>query len=81
MRRWVVGSVGGSERGWSIVFVALGVRRVSYFYFLDPWWFHRSLSTSTTAVYVICCAAAVIHGGWVDRFVGVTVLLRSAVLL
>ena len=31
--------------------------------------------------YVICCTAAVIHGGWVDRFVGVTVVLRSAVLL
>ena len=29
--------------------------------------------------YVICIA--VIHGGWVDRFVGVTVVLRPAVLL
>ena len=27
----------------------------------------------TTAVYVICCTAGV-HGGWVDRFVDVTLL-------
>ena len=31
-------------------------------------------------VYVFCCTD-VIHGGWVDRFVGVTVVRRSAVLL
>ena len=75
-------SVGGSVRGWSSVFrCSVGVRRVSYFRFLDPsWWFHRSLSTSTTAVFVFCSTAAVIHG-WVDRFEGVTVVLRSAVLL
>ena len=59
--------------------MALGVGRVSYSCFLDPWRFHRSISTSTSAVYVICCTA-VVHG-WVDRFVGVTVALRSAVLL
>ena len=38
-----------------------------------------ALSTSTAAVYVFCCTF-VLHG-WVDRFVGVTVVLRSAVLL
>ena len=27
------------------------------------------------------CGTAVIHGGWVDRYVGVTVVLGSAVLL
>ena len=37
--------------------------------------------TTFTAVYVICCTVAVLHGGWVDRFLGVTVILRSAVLL
>ena len=48
-------------------------------------WTHHggftALSTSTTAAYVICCTAAVIHGGWVDRFAGVTVVLRSADVL
>ena len=47
--------------------VALGVCRVSYFSFLDPSWFHRSASTSTTAVYIICYTA-VIHSlvrGWI----------------
>ena len=35
-----------------------------------------------TAVCVFCYNnSAVIHGWWVDRFVGVTVVLRSAVLL
>ena len=75
MRHWVVGSMGRWVRGWSSVFVAMGdvFRTV-----LDPWYFHRSLSTSTTAVrhLLYCC-----NTWWVDRFVGVTVVLRSAVLL
>ena len=65
--------------------VALGVRRVSYFCFLDTWWFHRSLSRPLLILlllYTVISCTAVLHGGWVDRFVGVTaVVLRSAVLL
>ena len=69
--RWMVDCVRGS--GCFDVFR-------TFFCFLAPW-FHRSLSTSaTTAVYVIRCTAA-IHGGWVHRFVGVTVVLLSAALL
>ena len=62
--------------------VALGVSRVFYFCFVDPWRFHRSLSPSAAAVevYVFCCTA-VLHGGWVHRFVGLSVAIRSAVLL
>ena len=68
------------DRVCSLLWV-FDVFRTSFFRFLDPsWWFHRSLSTSTTAVFVFCSTAAVIHG-WVDRFEGVTVVLRSAVLL
>ena len=53
--------------------------RTSVFWTHDDF---TALSTSTTtAVYIICCIA-VVHGWWVDRFVGVTaVVLRSAVLL
>ena len=40
----------------------------------------RSNWTPLQLLYVICCTA-VIHGGWVHRFVGVTAVLRSAVLL
>ena len=46
-------------------------------------WTHggfTALSRPLQLLYVICCTA-VIHGGWVDRFVGVTVVLRSAVLM
>ena len=69
------------DRVCSLLWV-FDVFRTSFFRFLDPsWWFHRSLSTSIAAVYVICCTPAVIHGGWVDRFVGVSVVLRSAILL
>ena len=60
----------GEWVGWSSVFVAMGVWRVSYTCFLDPDGF-TTLSTSTTAV---------LHE-WVDRFVGVTVVLRSSVRL
>ena len=43
-------------------------------YELDTWY------TSTTAVshLLYCC---ITHGGWVDCFVGVTAVLRTAVLL
>ena len=36
--------------------------------------------TPLQLLYVICCTA-VVHGGLVDQFVGVTAVLRSAVLL
>ena len=39
-----------------------------------------SLELKYCCVYVFSCTA-VIYGGWVHRFVGVTVVLRSAVLL
>ena len=59
------------------------------FDFLDPWpmvlsplddgalrtnWMHIHL-----LLYVICCTS-VIHGGWVDRLMGVTAVLRTALL-
>ena len=92
MRRWVVGSVGGwvgsgggSGRGWSSVFVALG----GYVFRTFVFWTHGYVTALSrpllqvllvlTAVYVICCTADVIQGGWVDYFVVVTVVLRSAV--
>ena len=40
----------------------------------------RTNWTHVLLLYVICCTA-VTHGGWVDRFVGVTAVLRTAVLL
>ena len=56
--------------------------------FSGPWWFHHSLDdgvlrlhwTPLQLLYVIRCTAE-IHGGWVDRFVGVTAVLCSALLL
>ena len=84
--RWVCGWVGG----WSSVFVAMGVWIVSYFCFLDQWWFPHSLSLDDGALcltwtyllllYVIC-GTAVLHGRWVDRFVGVNAVPRAGVLL
>ena len=44
-------------------------------------WTHGGFTAiNSTAVYVFCCTA-VINGGWMHRFVGFTVVPRSAVLL
>ena len=67
--RWMVECV-----SWLWVF---DVFRTSVF------WTHggfTALSRPLLLLYVTCCTA-VLHGGWVDRFVGVTVVLRAVVLL
>ena len=58
---------------------------------LAPWWFHHSLddaalcvraghtSTTTAVSHLLYCCMT--HGGWVDRFAGVTAVIRTAVLL
>ena len=85
MRRWVVGSVGGwmteCVRGYgcSTCFVLLfsGPMVVSPRSLDDG--VLRSNWAPLQLPYVICCTDVI--RGWVDRFAGVTAVLRSAVLL
>ena len=72
--RWVGVWVDGRVCSWLRVF---DVFRTFVFWTLGAF---TALSRPLPLLYVICCTA-VIHAGWVDRFVGVTVVLRSAVLL
>ena len=78
---WVDGWMGGWVGGWVAARVCswLWVFDVfRTFDFLTHGGF-TTLSRPLLVLYVIC-RPAVIHGGWMDRFLGVTVVPRSAAM-
>ena len=89
VRWWVVGSVGGSVRGWMIECVrGYGCLMCCALWFSGPMVSPlddgvlcvRTGYRFTTAVrhLLYCC---ITRGGWVDRFVGVPAVPRTAILL